>query len=108
MREPFEPLIKLLKLRIGRIIVAVGLLSFLTGALFDSLNATNAMIISSFGCTMAFFLFGVGLLCVLPDDFPPHLHVRWYILALVFALGGGFIVLLFLYRFIRDIVAAMF
>lgn len=107
MSQAFEPLIKLLKSRIGRIIVVLGILSCLVIVVFDSLNMTKALIIPFFSCTTAFFLFGIGLLTVLPNDLPRELHLRWYILALIYALGGGLILLLFLYKLICGIILSI-
>jgi hypothetical protein len=105
-----EPLIKFLKSRVGRITIAVGLLSCLGIVIFDSLDLeeTKMMLVLNLGCAGTILSLGIGLLYFLPDDAPPRMRQAQYGLAILWIAGGGLIFLLLLYQFIHDIVVLMF
>ena len=104
------PMIKFLESKLGRIAVIVGLVSLVAEIVLDSLDAENAMRVSEFGCLGTILAFGIGLLCILPNDndTPPHMRRRWYLLAVLWTVGGGLTLLLILCNLIHVISVAIF
>ena len=104
------PMIKFLESKLGRIAVTVGLVSLVAEIILDSLDAENAMLVSEFGCFGTILALGIGLLCILPNDnaTPPHMRRRWYILSIIWTVGGGLMLLLLLYDLICFIIASVF
>jgi drug/metabolite transporter (DMT)-like permease len=97
-----EPLLKLFKSKVSRVIgvaiLVVILASVITDSLDGEIDAMLTPLLTAIGSSAVGLFLGIGLLRVLPNAAPPRMRQGWYILAILCIVGGAAVPLLLLVK----------